>query len=533
MERLKWMFELFDRFSGPAKRMANSMRAFTAGVERSRQAAGRFGPGVRTLNVGLKQLAGGFAALKVAEWGSDLVTSSLGLVAFRESTLTSFEMMLGSAKEAQAFFKKGIDFARITPFEPQEVIKSFKQLLAAGFKKEEVPIAFQAIGDVVALSGMDTAEAFGRMSLAFSQISGKTKLYTQELNQIVEVSSLAGVGRAQIFESIAKNMKVTAKEVPAMMEKGLIDSGMAIYSILEAVKNRMGGELGSGMARQSKTLAGQWSTLKGLASEFFLTIDQKDLPGVEMLKDVMFRLTKLFDTNTAQGKQFQSVISSAFNFVADAVGGVMDAFETFTDMVSPAWDEFRKATNMAGRETFSLRDIIGAVAVSVGAVAVGVLKVGSAFWNFVNGAIAIRDWFFNLGKSVVDGFVGGIVSIKNKVTSAVSEMGWDAVNGMKALLGIRSPSRVFREMGVHSGEGFNLGLSKTLSVPSSLGQLGLSSPGLSRVGARTGGGQMNVQIQVDARGRDDADGIARRIREVVTTELASVFESVAIEAGVA
>lgn len=69
-----------------------------------------------------------------------------------------------------------------------------------------------------------------------------------------------------------------------------------------------------------------------------------------------------------------------------------------------------------------------------------------------------------VGRNIVDGLIGGIRNAAGRAIDAAKKMVSDAVNGAKRLLGIASPSKVFAEMGVFSGEGLAIGLTKMRGV---------------------------------------------------------------------
>ena len=73
--------------------------------------------------------------------------------------------------------------------------------------------------------------------------------------------------------------------------------------------------------------------------------------------------------------------------------------------------------------------------------------------------------FFQAGIDIIGGFIRGIVTKGPKlIGDAFSSVIGGAVEGVKGLLGIRSPSRVFQEFGVNIGEGLALGIDSQRKV---------------------------------------------------------------------
>jgi phage-related protein len=87
-----------------------------------------------------------------------------------------------------------------------------------------------------------------------------------------------------------------------------------------------------------------------------------------------------------------------------------------------------------------------------------VSSVSSSFSNAISSARSFVSSAINVGHNLIMGFVNGVRNaagaLINSVTSAVS----GAINGAKRLLGIHSPSRVFRQIGEYTGEGFTIGV---------------------------------------------------------------------------
>ena len=65
-----------------------------------------------------------------------------------------------------------------------------------------------------------------------------------------------------------------------------------------------------------------------------------------------------------------------------------------------------------------------------------------------------------VGKDIVNGLVNGIKSGASSVTTAIGNMASSAVTKAKDVLGIKSPSREFKKLGVHTADGMAIGIKK-------------------------------------------------------------------------
>lgn len=75
-----------------------------------------------------------------------------------------------------------------------------------------------------------------------------------------------------------------------------------------------------------------------------------------------------------------------------------------------------------------------------------------------SGLEAIPGTLGNIGANIVQGLVNGVTGAAGRLINAVKGAVGDAIQGAKNLLGIKSPSRVFREIGQYAMQGAALGV---------------------------------------------------------------------------
>ena len=82
------------------------------------------------------------------------------------------------------------------------------------------------------------------------------------------------------------------------------------------------------------------------------------------------------------------------------------------------------------------------------------------------------DMLVDVGKNLIKGFIKGIKSMATSVIDSVTGVVQGSIDWAKSLLGINSPSRVFKEIGQYVGEGFVVGIdSYSNKVADSAGDL--------------------------------------------------------------
>lgn len=81
-------------------------------------------------------------------------------------------------------------------------------------------------------------------------------------------------------------------------------------------------------------------------------------------------------------------------------------------------------------------------------------------------------WLYNVGKDIIQGLINGVTSMVSNATQAVQNLGSSMVDGLKSWLGIASPSKVLRQVGVWAGQGLTIGLrSERSNVSAASGEL--------------------------------------------------------------
>jgi len=224
----------------------------TNDAQQSGTAAGRaFGAAFRVQISEAAQESSKVLAGVLATVGAAAVTAGTGLVKLAgeaEQAQVAFTTLLGSAEKAQAFLAELRDFAARTPFEMAGLQDSSRKLLAFGFTAQQIIPMLTAVGDAVGSLG-GSAEVMDRVVYALGQMQAKGKVSAEEMMQLAETG-------IPVWKMLADEIGVSIPEAMKMAEKGAISAGQAIPAILEGMQKKFGG----GMAEQSQTLLGMWST---------------------------------------------------------------------------------------------------------------------------------------------------------------------------------------------------------------------------------------------------------------------------------
>jgi phage-related protein len=111
-----------------------------------------------------------------------------------------------------------------------------------------------------------------------------------------------------------------------------------------------------------------------------------------------------------------------------------------------------------------MRDIVGMCAKALGTDRISeIVSAGNnilpALMRGINSNTAgARNEMDSIGRNLVDSMSGGIAGAASRAVNAARNVAQSVANTVKDVLGIQSPSRVFREIGENVGEGFVQGL---------------------------------------------------------------------------
>lgn len=138
------------------------------------------------------------------------------------------------------------------------------------------------------------------------------------------------------------------------------------------------------------------------------------------------------------GQMLANAMSAAANFLGGLMGGL---------------------ASLPGQVASFLGGIISNVASWVGEMASNAIDAASQFAsNLIDGLASIPDQVVSIGGQIIQGMVDGVVGAARDLIDAVGGAVSGAIDWAKGLLGIASPSKVFREIGQYTMQGMALGV---------------------------------------------------------------------------
>lgn len=162
------------------------------------------------------------------------------------------------------------------------------------------------------------------------------------------------------------------------------------------------------------------------------------------------------------GAIIESGINLAIKFINGVANGIRNNKDAATDAMLNLIDACISAIAGAIFKFFEkgleiIEKLISGIVSCVGKL---VKTGGNIVKDVVQGISGSIKEMTSVGKNMIDGLIGGIKSMASKAVNAAKGVVKSAVDGAKNLLGIKSPSRVFKQIGSWTVEGFAIGLEK-------------------------------------------------------------------------
>ena len=421
---------------------------------------------------------------------------------------------------------------------------------------DKAPLIAGAVGIVAiaaAVAALVVGLGVGAVKLAAWAISNADAARTSALlSQGIMGSVEGGLALDKAIDAVGKTVPIAADELRGMAadlaKTGLKGDDLSA-ALQEAATKAAKLKFGPDFAKQMLSLDFQAQKLRADVGKIFGGLK------IEGLLSALQKVGNLFDAESSSAKAIKVVFESLFQPLVDGAAAMIPKvvaafiqFEIWAMRGLIAIKPYGSTLLMIGG---AIATAIGAgvvvfgalVAAMVGAVALTVVMIDAAMrlGQAMAGGAAygvgflmaqfqeVKAWFasFSLsdvGVALIDGLASGLVSAGPKVLQAITGVASGAIAAAKKILGIKSPSKVFAEIGENTAAGMAEGVdSGSADVQTGLEKMA-APPSITTAGAPSekgsGGGGGNVYntitVQVDGAGKDGAaigDEIAEKLRD--------------------
>ena len=268
-----------------------------------------------------KMAAAAFVAAAVAA-----TTFAVKSAADFEQTRIGLENMLGSADKARNLLGKISKFAADTPFQFPELAQSTRMLVAFGFSAEDAYKGMQTLGDVSAAVGANITD----LSYLYGTLRAQGRAYTVDIKQF----ATRGI---PIYEYLGKVLGVDAQKVSELVEAGKV--GFPEVEKAFKMMTAEGGQFHGTMEKQSKSLAGLWSTFSdniGQAGRELVGISQTgDVVKGSLFDKLRIGLSEVIKVLPGLIKDFKYFSGEVVKFMIPIVNSIIDFGKQTAEYLTP------------------------------------------------------------------------------------------------------------------------------------------------------------------------------------------------------
>ena len=262
-----------------------------------------------------------------------------------ETYQTSFEVMTGSAEKAVSIITRLKDIAAATPFGLEGLAETTQLLMNYGIEGDTAIEMMTRLGDIA----QGDSEKLNSIALAFGQMSSLGKVTLQDVKQMISAG----------FNPLQEISESTGESMESLYDR-ISDGTMSVDEIKAAMvrSTSAGGKYFQSMEKQSKTLSGQWSTLK----DTFAEASGKVMKGITDWLSAR-ALPKAIQVVQALGDNFEQLVPAIVSVTA-AVAGMKIAmnFSSIVTSIQEVMAALTATSGVVGILIASISLMIGAFA---------------------------------------------------------------------------------------------------------------------------------------------------------------------------
>lgn len=212
-------------------------------------------------------------------------------------------------------------------------------------------------------------------------------------------------------------------------------------------------------------IKGDWQGAWDTVSSFFETTWDGILsfftPVIENVKTIVSNALNAISSWwnsvwTAISGFLSNIWNGMVNSVSNRVNSVRNTISNVLNSIRNTWNSVWNS--ISGFLNGVWNGMVNAVGGAVGRIGGQVGRI----WGVVTGALSgAGNWLYNTGRQIIQGLINGIGGAFGWLRRTITNLGSSVVSWAKSVLGIHSPSRVFRdEIGQNIAKGMGLGIER-------------------------------------------------------------------------
>lgn len=287
---------------------------------------------------------------------------------------------------------------------------------------------------------------FSNLVSFFSKIwssiaSVTTTVWTSTKNSLSTILS----GIKATFDNVVSSISANLQKYWSNMSSGTIKvfDGIKQYftSLWSLIKNIFVGAL----LVLLQLLTGKWGEAKKSTEQIWVNIK-------DSMKGILEGIQKIFSGSLSV---IVGYVKTSWEL---ALSTTKTIFSNLQNLISSTWKNVQSATtstisNIVSTVTSKFTDIVNSVRTKMGET----LSTIKEIWGNVQSFFSGID-LYSIGRDIISGLIRGIKNMTSQAIEAVTGVVDGVINKAKNLLGIKSPSRVFMEIGHDTNAGFIEGI---------------------------------------------------------------------------
>jgi hypothetical protein len=316
-----------------------------------------------------------------------------------ESFQATLETVEGSAEKARESLDWISDFAKKTPFEVEELTRSFVKLRAYGM--DPTTGLLEDLGNASSAMGKNLMDAVEMIADAS----------TGEFERLKEFGIRASQAGEQVTFSWTENGKTLTKTVKKTSDE-----------ITKFIQERFGARFSGAMMRQSKTWNGMMSNLSDSWTDFQRRIGEAGF--FDAVRKQLGRVLDFIGRLDADGtldrwaKGLSSAFTRASDFIADFAERAGRHFNTISRVINEnkgAWEWLKWVLGAIAFRLFPMTFVFGALALAIEDVLQWMGNGKSVIGDFV---AALED-FLGLDRGALDGVIATLMGFAGLAVAAI------------------------------------------------------------------------------------------------------------------
>ncbi|GEM_PF-662348 len=190
------------------------------------------------------------------------------------------------------------------------------------------------------------------------------------------------------------------------------------------------------------------------------TTGQTIMNGLKNIISTVWNAIKAVFMNTINA--VKNFVVSGFNLIRSTISSVMNGIRS---LISSVWNSIKSTiTSVVNSIKSAVSSGFSGVANAIRTkMAEAVKAVASKMVEMLGKVTSAAGKFLSAGKDLIRGLINGITQMGGKAITAITGVVDGVVNKAKSLLGIHSPSRVFKAIGEFTVEGLAVGIASSQS----------------------------------------------------------------------